>query len=543
MIRGGRSLANAPMRNKDAAPEPAGAGFAGYLRAFDAELDYVCRALRRHGVPANDAEDLAQEVFLTAWRRWADYDVARPVRPWLAGIACNVAHRHRRRRKPEILGENLDRAGDEPGAEQRLVANDARALVLQALADLPERHRVILIQHDLDGLSVEEIGRASALPRFTVYTRLRRARSAFDQAVERLETATSPANRRLIPAPAALLALERELPSTPAAIRRRLRARLQQALAHEAQRAPGLPTHGAPGRGSSIGQGAVLAALPVLALLGAAAVWSRQTPAPAQPAPAAPETREIQPPLPSLPASARATPPAPPALITPLDLGRDLVGHWAFDDRTHGAEAADSSGLGHPCQLRHLDPAAAWVEGGRGGAMALAFNGWLECPQPALPRRPGAAMTVAAWVKRAGNPRFHHAIAMRPAAAGRSNYFFFGFVDDQLVVSGSGWEGTLSAPVPPAIGTWMHVAFSHDLDRSTRLYVDGHEVARSSSRPRAMGATDRPLLIGGGLAGSDRTHVGQLFEGTLDEVVVYERALDEAELRALAAGAEVPARP
>jgi hypothetical protein len=163
--------------------------------------------------------------------------------------------------------------------------------------------------------------------------------------------------------------------------------------------------------------------------------------------------------------------------------------------------------------------------------------------QPALPQAPTAEVTVAAWVKRAGNPRYHHAIAMRAMTEGRRNYFFFGFVDDQLHVMSSGWEGGLWAPVPEAPGRWMHVAFTHDLDRTTKLYVDGIEVARSTGRPRRMGATDRPLVVGAGLDGSERGRVTQLFEGTLDELLVYQRALDEAEVRALAAGIAPPLPP
>ena len=94
-------------------------------------------------------------------------------------------------------------------------------------------------------------------------------------------------------------------------------------------------------------------------------------------------------------------------------LGRDLTGHWRFDDGPGSTRATDQTAAGHHCELRGLDPAQAWVPGAVGGALELGFNGWLECPQPAFPRRPSATLTVAAWVRRAGNPEMHHAIAMR----------------------------------------------------------------------------------------------------------------------------------
>src|SRR5688572_23766418 len=135
-----------------------GPPFANCVRAFEEEFDYVYRALRRHGVTAHDAEDLAQDVFLVMWRRWADFDADRPLRPWLAGIAFRVAHDHLRRRWREVPGGQLEAEEDRaPHGEERLAASRARALVLRALTGLPERHRAMVVMHDIDGLSVQKI--------------------------------------------------------------------------------------------------------------------------------------------------------------------------------------------------------------------------------------------------------------------------------------------------------------------------------------------------------------------------------------------------
>ena len=55
------------------------------LGAFQREFDYLCRTLRRLGVPAADIEDVAHEVFLVLHRRWEDYDPSCALRPWLFG--------------------------------------------------------------------------------------------------------------------------------------------------------------------------------------------------------------------------------------------------------------------------------------------------------------------------------------------------------------------------------------------------------------------------------------------------------------------------
>jgi RNA polymerase sigma-70 factor (ECF subfamily) len=170
-----------------------------YVHAVDTEFDFVRRALRRHGVPMADCEDLAQEVFLVTWRRWRDYDPRRPLRAWLTGIAFRVAREHRRtlrrQARPTLDSEPPEEA---PTPEHEIASAHARALVLRALETLPAAQRELLVLHELDGRSVREIARGASLPIFTVYTRLRRARLRFARAVERLRGDRRP-RRALIP--------------------------------------------------------------------------------------------------------------------------------------------------------------------------------------------------------------------------------------------------------------------------------------------------------------------------------------------------------
>ncbi len=235
----------------------------------------------------------------------------------------------------------------------------------------------------------------------------------------------------------------------------------------------------------------------------------------------------------------------PVRLITPVasaearpasaeDLARDLTGFWPFDDAPGSLTVADLSPGGHACQLRGLDPARAFVPGARGGALELGYQGWLECPQPELPARRTAAITVAAWVKREGHATMHRALAMRPMEGARGNYFFFGFAGDQLFVSSAGWGGGLTAPSTLPLGRWVHVAFTHDGSHLLRLYVDGGEVARRRTTPRAFAPVQAPLRVGAGSRGRDLAQIAQRFDGAMDELRVYERALGEAEIRALA---------
>jgi RNA polymerase sigma-70 factor, ECF subfamily len=64
----------------------------------------ACIAVRL-GDP-HEAEDLAQEVFVTAFTRLSEFDVDRPFGPWLRGIAFNLLRNHARKFRPRAIGGN-----------------------------------------------------------------------------------------------------------------------------------------------------------------------------------------------------------------------------------------------------------------------------------------------------------------------------------------------------------------------------------------------------------------------------------------------------
>ncbi len=58
----------------------------------------------------HEAEDLAQEVFVTAFRKLADFDAARPMGPWLRSIALNLLRNHWRKFRAQPIGGNAELA-------------------------------------------------------------------------------------------------------------------------------------------------------------------------------------------------------------------------------------------------------------------------------------------------------------------------------------------------------------------------------------------------------------------------------------------------
>ncbi|MFM7717870.1 MAG: RNA polymerase sigma factor [Actinomycetota bacterium] len=123
------------------------------------------------------AEELAQDVFLRAWRKAEHYDATRGrLSTWLMTIAHNLAVDRLRRetgvRRPVlVLVEHLPETADED-MEGPLLERD---LASRALATLSASERALLERAYFGGLSAREIAEADGIPLGTVKTRLRTA--------------------------------------------------------------------------------------------------------------------------------------------------------------------------------------------------------------------------------------------------------------------------------------------------------------------------------------------------------------------------------
>ncbi len=154
---------------------------------FRAQCGYVLDSLRHLGVAPADLDDMAQEVFLVAFRHHHRYDPSRPIRPWLFAFAAGVASNYRRLARHRRAADPLDEPADAaPLADEGLDAARDRALVLDALDALDADRRAVLILADLDGVAVPDIAAALQLPLNTAYSRLRLAREDFTAAARRL---------------------------------------------------------------------------------------------------------------------------------------------------------------------------------------------------------------------------------------------------------------------------------------------------------------------------------------------------------------------
>jgi len=155
--------------------------------AFQLELDYLCRTLRRLGVRAEDLEDEVHEVFLVLNRKWAEYDSTRPLRPYLFGIALRVVAARKRRSRREVPYALLEPGEGGRRPDEALEAARARDLVLKALSYVPLPRRAVLVMHDIDEIPMRDVAQALSVPLFTGYSRLRKARREFEAAVKALQ--------------------------------------------------------------------------------------------------------------------------------------------------------------------------------------------------------------------------------------------------------------------------------------------------------------------------------------------------------------------
>src|SRR5256886_1271391 len=155
-------------------PDPGAAGvLVGRLFAEHGRMVLgVCRLLLRN--PA-DAEDAAQQVFLSAHRAVLGGSPPREAAPWLAAIARNEcrARIRARMREPLALPELPSDLPDPLASAIRAVDLDA---VWSAISTLPRRQRRALVLREVGGLSYHELGRALGVSHSSVESLLFRAR-------------------------------------------------------------------------------------------------------------------------------------------------------------------------------------------------------------------------------------------------------------------------------------------------------------------------------------------------------------------------------
>jgi len=154
----------------------------------DEYIDFVARVLRNAGTPAAEIDDDVQRTFIAAARRLDD---VRPgaERSFLLQTALYVAAHARRTvaRRREVAAEEAPEQVDASLTPEQLTDQKrARQLLDRVLAEMDGDLRTVFVLYEFEELSMAEIAEVLAIPRGTVASRLRRARSVFRDRVRAL---------------------------------------------------------------------------------------------------------------------------------------------------------------------------------------------------------------------------------------------------------------------------------------------------------------------------------------------------------------------
>lgn len=167
------------------------------LRAGDKAACAECVELYSNGVyrlalrltqNEAEAEDIVQETFLSAFKSIESFEGRSGLGTWLYRIAYNAAMMRLRRGQPVTVSVDEVESGDDglivPRQlfdwcclpEQDFETGESRAVLEQAIRDLPEKLKAVFVMRELEGLSTEETAAALSVSLEVVKTRLHRAR-------------------------------------------------------------------------------------------------------------------------------------------------------------------------------------------------------------------------------------------------------------------------------------------------------------------------------------------------------------------------------
>ncbi|MFQ6039537.1 MAG: LamG domain-containing protein [Candidatus Poribacteria bacterium] len=202
------------------------------------------------------------------------------------------------------------------------------------------------------------------------------------------------------------------------------------------------------------------------------------------------------------------------------------VGMWLFDEGK-GDVAKDSSGNGNDGKIQ----GAAWAKGKFG--TALEFNGTddnVEVPDaPNL--NPAKAMSMGCWVYITGNQGQHRDIISKDGESGERQYLLTASAVDKFrahIWTPDGVARYFDGKTSVELNTWYHIFQTYD-GSALKLYVNGTE-EDSRDFPGGIIVTKQPVRIGGGAnPGAAAYHT----PGTIDEVVIFNVALEKEEIRAI----------
>lgn len=172
----------------------------GEIDAFgvlvDRYQDRIYSAVRNYVSNPDDAVDIAQDAFVKAYSKIRSFDAGSAFYTWLYRIAVNTAIDYLRKRKSRptdsLEDDKFAEVGFEPVSrdvrtdpERVATVNEQKAILRNAIDRLSHKLRTVLVLHDVEGLSQEEVAEILKIPVGTVKSRVSRARAELRSLLDR----------------------------------------------------------------------------------------------------------------------------------------------------------------------------------------------------------------------------------------------------------------------------------------------------------------------------------------------------------------------
>jgi RNA polymerase sigma-70 factor, ECF subfamily len=170
-------------------PADAAARQARLRGMIDAYIDFVARVLRNAGTPEADVDDEVQRTFIVAARRLDDVRLGAE-KSFLAQIALHLAAHARRTlaRRREVAADEAPEPVEAFATPEQLTDQKRVRQMLDRILDQMETNlRTVLVLYEFEEMNMAEIAEVLSIPRGTVASRLRRARSDFRERIRAVD--------------------------------------------------------------------------------------------------------------------------------------------------------------------------------------------------------------------------------------------------------------------------------------------------------------------------------------------------------------------
>lgn len=165
-----------------------------FTRLIEPHFDRLFRFAYRLTGSRSEAEDLLQDVLTRLYEQRTALDAVDDLKPWLSTVLYNRfvdLSRSAKRRPLKLLGDTqVELPEPESDSDDPMVltaATEYAERLDRALAQLSDKHRLVVLMHDAEGYSLREIAAVTDVPTGTLKSRLSRARTRLRELLGNLE--------------------------------------------------------------------------------------------------------------------------------------------------------------------------------------------------------------------------------------------------------------------------------------------------------------------------------------------------------------------